>query len=330
MYEIQRFEKLERKKPSRLKNIFRLIIFVLLVSFTLNVLVNSYLGKSSKNANLFLSPLSTVEKVIQKTSSIIMSQENSKNLDVIVKNILKEDISNYSVFIKNLKTGERYYLSQDKIYETASLYKLWVMVTVYNQIESGDLKKNEILSADVSDLNKKFNIASESAELTDGTVTWSVEDALSNMITISDNYSALLLSDRVKISNVSKFLAEQGFNQSKVGTLKDNPVSSAKDIGLFFEKLYNGQLANEQDTKEMLDFLKGQKINTKLSKYLPETAVIGHKTGELGGLSHDAGIVFLEKGDYIIVVMSNTEIPANANENIAKISKEFYEYFLRK
>lgn len=327
MYEIQRFERFERKKPSKIQSFLRGLILVFLLFFTLNVLINSYLGKSVKTNSLFLSPISTVEKVIQKTTSIIKSQENSLALERITKNNLKENLNNYSVFIKNLKNGERYYLNQDKIYETASLYKLWVMATVYKQIENRNLKKEEILSADVFDLNRKFNIASESAELSDGTVTWSIEDALRNMITISDNYSALLLSDRVKISNVSKFLIEQGFNESKVGTLETNPVSSAKDIGIFFEKLYNGQLANEQDTKEMFELLKQQQINTKLSKFLPENVVIGHKTGELGGFSHDAGIVFSEKGDYIIVVMSDTELPANANENIANLSKDIYKYF---
>lgn len=327
MYEIQRFEKLERKKPSRLKNIFRVIIFVLLVSFTLNVLVNSYLGKSSKNANLFLSPLSAVEKVIQKTSSIIMSQENSKNLDAIVGNILKEDISNYSVYINNLKTGERYYLNQDKQFDTASLYKLWVMATAYAQIENGTLKKEEVLSADVSDINNKFNIASESAELTEGTVSWSVENALKNMITISDNYSALLLSSRVRLSNVSQFLKNNNLLESRVGTSNTNPISTAKDIGLFFEKLYNREFGNENNTNEMLNLLKNQQINTKLSKNLPDSVIIGHKTGELDYFSHDGGIVFSEKGDYVIVIMSKTNIPVDANENIAQISKQVYEYF---
>ena len=329
MYEIQRFEKFERKKPSKLQNIFRGLLLTVLVLFSLDVLVGSYLGKSAKNNNLILSPLSTVEKIIQKTSSIIKSQENSLPIEQIVKGILKENSSDYSVFIKNLKTGERYYLNEEKQYETASLYKLWIMAEAYKQIEDGVLKKEDVLSADISDLNQKFNIASESAELTQGNVSWSVENALKNMITVSDNYSGLLLSVKVKLTNVSKFLENNGLLESKVGTLDNSPVSSAKEIGLFFEKLYNGEFANEEHTSEMLALLKSQKINIKLSKYLPQNASIGHKTGELDKFSHDGGIVFLEKNDYIIVVMSKTDVPLDANENIANISKVVYEYFLK-
>lgn len=329
MYEIKHYSKQEEKTPSKPQSIFRAILFIILLLFTLNVLINSFLGESTKNNNLFLSPLSTVGKVIEKTSSLIKSQENSLPIEQIVKNILKEKSSDYSVFIKNLKTGERYYLNEDKQYETASLYKLWVMAEAYRQIETGILKKEDILTANVSDLNQKFNITSESAELTEGNVSWPVENALKNMIMISDNYSALLLSSKVRLSNITLFLQNKGLLNSKVGTLDKSPFSNAKDMGLFFEKLYSGELANEQYTNEMLALLKNQQINTKLSKHLPKNAVIAHKTGEFGKFSHDGGIVYLDKKDYIIVVLSDGKSPSLAEENIANISKAVYEYFAR-
>ncbi len=329
MYEIQRFEKIERRKPSRIKKTLKVILFFMLTLFTLNVLIGSYLGKSSKTPNLFISPIASVKQVIQKTTSIIKSQENSKELELIINNILVNDRKNYSIVIKNLKTGERYYYNENKIYDSASLYKLWVMGEAYNLIENGKLDKSEVLSANVSDLNEKFNISSESAELTEGEVSRSVSNALENMIKISDNYSALLLSSRIKISNVAKFLITNQLLESKVGTAEDNPKTSAKDVALFFEKLYNGEFANEQYTNEMLTLLKKQQINTKLSKYLPKNIDVAHKTGELGKISHDSGIVYLDKGNYIIVALSETEAPLVANENIANISKEVYSYFTK-
>lgn len=328
MYEIKHYSKEEKKDSSKLQNLSRGLILIFLVLFTLNVLVSSYLGKSLKNDSLFVSPLATVKKVIEKTSSLIRSQENSKPIEQIVKNVLKNS-SEYSVFIKNLKTGERYYLNENKQYETASLYKLWIMAVAYKQIEDGVLKRDQVLEGNVSDLNNKFNIASESAELTDGSVSMTVEEGLKNMITVSDNYSALLLTNKIKLSNITLFLNSEGFLESKVGTSDGNPVSSAKDMGLFLEKLYNGDFANEEHTNEMLIFLKNQQINTKLSKYLPESAVIANKTGELDNFSHDAGIVFVDNNDYVIVVMSKTDVVPDANENIANISKQIYGYFTK-
>ncbi len=328
MYEINRFEKTESRKL-KLKTILKIVLFFMLVAFTLSILTNSYLDNRSKHEGLFINPLATVKEVIKKTTTYFNSRENSKNLEEIVGKVLKNEKNNYSIVINNLDTGERYYFNQDKIFDTASIYKLWIMAVAFNMIEDNKLDKSEVLSADVSEINTKFNIATESAELTEGNVSWPVLDALEKMITISDNYSALLLSSRVKISNVSLFLKNNSFLSSRVGTLEDNPKSSARDIGSFFEKLYDKDLANNQYTEEMLSLLKNQQINTKLSKYLPENIIIAHKTGELGNYSHDGGIVYTNKGNYIIVVMSDTNAVLDANENIANISKSVYEYFTK-
>jgi beta-lactamase class A len=327
MYDIQRFERIERRRPSRFKNLLRLILFFCLLIFTLNVIANTYLNSKSKENGLFISPVATVKAVIKKTITDINSKENSKSLEEIVLTQLKTNKDNYAVVIKNLDTGERYYLNEHKVFETASLYKLWVMGEVYRQIENGNLSKDQVLSANVEDLNRIFNIASESAERTEGEISWTVQTAIKNMITISDNYSALLLSSKVKISNISQFLKSNGLIESKVGTINDSPLSSASDIALFFEKLYNEELGSKTSTAEMIEYLKNQQINTKLSNLLPEEAVIAHKTGELGAFSHDGGIVFLGKENYIIVVMSETDSQTRANANIAQISKKVYDYF---
>jgi beta-lactamase class A len=73
--------------------------------------------------------------------------------------------------------------------------------------------------------------------------------------------------------------------------------------------------------------LKNQQLNNKLPKLLEKETVIAHKTGELESFSHDAGIVYSDNGDYIIVIMSETDNRNRANDTIAQISKEVYDYF---
>ena len=77
----------------------------------------------------------------------------------------------------------------------------------------------------------------------------------------------------------------------------------------------------------MIEILKRQTFNDRIPKYLPKEIDVAHKTGELFGSKHDAGIVFGKNGDYIIVVLSKTESEAEAAEKIANFSKEVYEYF---
>lgn len=256
--------------------------------------------------------------------------KNLKSLSEVVEKSLEGTSGTYAVYIKNLKTNESYSYNDNKTFQSGSLYKLWTMATVFNQIESENLKEDEKLSQGIAVLNRKFSISPENAEQTSGTITLTVKEALNQMITISHNYAALLLTEKVKLSTVSKWLEEKKFTNSKVGTDGSAPETTALDMALFMERLYRGELANSDSTTKMIELLKAQQLNNKLPLYLPPGTVIAHKTGELGWFSHDAGIVYTNKGDYVIVVMSESSSPKGAEERIAQLSKNVFEYFAKK
>lgn len=265
------------------------------------------------------------------TSPVINLESLKQNIS-LEKNIgksLNGTSGSYAIAVKNLKTGEEYYIDEHKRFEAGSLYKLWVMAEAFNQIKKGTLKEDEVLTKDVKYLNEKFHISEEDAELKEGEVSIIVSQALNQMITISHNYAALLLTERIKLSNVAKFLKDKGFKESEVGLDGGSPNTTAFDIATFFEKLYNGQLADGDYTAKMLELLRAQQLNNKLPKNLPSGTTIAHKTGEIFSFTHDGGIVFNSKGDYVIVVLSESTSPAGAEERIASISEAVYKYFNR-
>ena len=91
-------------------------------------------------------------------------------------------------------------------YQTYLVYtsnKLWVMAAVYQAINDKKLNRNDILSESVENLNKSFNIASDEAELQSGTIKMTVGDALDKAVTLSDNYSALLLTKKLGIPTIN-------------------------------------------------------------------------------------------------------------------------------
>lgn len=248
-------------------------------------------------------------------------------LDKAVTTALDGAEGNYGIFIKNLKTGETFKQNEQTIFLAGSLYKIWVMAEAYNQIKTGDLSEDEELSRSIEYLNKKFQITEENAELTEGAITLTVKNTLKQMITISHNYAALLLTERIKLSKVANFLQVNNFKESRVGTNGEDPVTTPKDIENFFEKLYKGEIIDQDYSNKMLELLKAQKLNNKLPRNLPLDTMIAHKTGELGFYTHDAGIVYSPKADYIIVVMSQSDSPIGAEMRIADISEAVYRYF---
>lgn len=294
-----------RRRRRRRKKFLRLILFFF-------ILLSLF---------LFLNKLFTTNK------SVLSEETSSNTLKKTVANSLKDSTGTYAVAIKNLKNGDSYYSNEHQVFETGSLYKLWIMAEVFEQIQNGKLTEDEILSQDVKTLNAEFNIDPSAAELTEGTINFSVRDALNQMITISHNYAALILTQKIKLSSVAEFLKTHGFIESWVGTDGSPPKSTASDILRFYEKLYKGELGSIENTQKMISLLKNQQLNDGLPKYLPDKSMVASKTGDIGWFKHDAGIVYTEKGDYIIVVMSESESPLGAQERIALLSKTVYDYF---
>ncbi len=248
-------------------------------------------------------------------------------LKLVIDQALEGTRGTYAIYYKNLKTAETYFQHEEKIYPAASLYKLWLMATTFKLINEGKLSEDEQLKKDAAELNKIFDIATESAELTEGGVAMSVSEATEKSITISHNYAALLLTSRVKVSNMRQFLKDEGFAYSSIG---QPPYTSAIDIAKFYEKLYKGQLISREYSDKMLAILKKQRLNDRIPKYLPDIIEVAHKTGEIDTFKHDAGIVFTPKGDYILVVLSESTVPLQAAERIARVSDAIYTYVQRK
>lgn len=284
------------------------------------ILARHIFKNESRVTASIISPLAAITSQLP-----IKKQYDNSGLENAVKSALEGSRGIYGVALKNLKTGQTYYRDEHKAFDAASLYKVWIMATAFQQIADGKVKSDQILSQDVAVLNDKFKIASDAAELSEGRVSYKVEDALKQMITISHNYAALLLSEKVRLANVKSFLAAFGFSESAVGI---PPKTTARDTALFFEKLYKGEIGNTESTQEMLELLKGQRLNNKIPKYLPKNVVTAHKTGEFGSFTHDAGIIYTPKGDYVIAVLSESNSPNGAEERIAQVSRAVYEYFI--
>lgn len=254
------------------------------------MLLNSLNSTSSNQFVSILSPLSGTAAVAQAAERLV----SNPLADITEKYLINND-ETYGVYIKNLKTGETYGYNQNLKFETASLYKLWIMGSVFEGLSKGKIKN-----------------------------TLDNQQAIESMITVSDNDSATVLIGEVGMSGIQKFLAEYGFLNSD---FQNTPTSTPSDIGLFFEKLYKGEIIDSTNSLSMMSVLERQKINDRLPKYIPSGVLIAHKTGELDNYKNDAGIVFTKKGDYIIVVMSKTNNPDIASEKIARYSEAVYNYF---
>lgn len=129
------------------------------------------------------------------------------------------------------------------------------------------------------------------------------------MLTASDNTAANLLIDILGMARINAAAQALGmrhtllqrkmmdFASREAG--RDN-VTTPRDVAAFLEALQRPGALDPEIAREIVAVLRRQTLVTKLPAALPPGAVAAHKTGELEGVEHDAGLIF--RGDRCAVV----------------------------
>lgn len=245
-----------------------------------------------------------------------------------IQNVLKDKSGEYAVLVKDLKPGGKrnIYLNSDQEFPAASLYKLFLMGAVFNAMSDGKITMDTQISAKLSHLDdvlgsREFGYE----EFDDEVIGYTVKEALERIAGISDNYSAIMLAEKITWNAIQAFADEIGTTQTEI---KDPITTSAEDVGLVLEKLYRGEVVSFETSQSILDMLSKSQLNNRIPAKLPEDIKIAHKTGELSRVRNDAGVVFLEGNPYVIVLMTkNLEGEDEGVENLAEISKIVYDYY---
>ena len=189
----------------------------------------------------------------------------------------------------------------------ASMIKLFVMAKTMQDVHDGKLS-----------LDEKITIKKNDAVGGAGVTTWynageqrTIEQLMTVMITDSDNTATNILIDRLGMQNINQYLQQQGFSDTvlvykmmmgRKGKKKN--LSSVRDIGSLFSRLYYHQLVGEQEDKLMLAILRQQHDKECFPAALPDYE-IAHKTGEVNDVYVDGGIFFGQQEDFVLVVLSN-------------------------
>lgn len=232
----------------------------------------------------------------------------------------------WAIAVKNLKSNETYLLAADQKFPATSLYKLAVMWATYEALGKGELTPQEVLSADKITLDKivEGRQAKVAPETSQEIVSATVENALRAAITISDNYSAILLAQRLGWENIDSLMEKEDLGDIDL-IQEDAPTITAQAVMDLLERIWRGTAVSAHASQEMKTLLFNQKINDRIPKYLPGNIKVGHKTGEIDNFRHDAGIVLGKKSHYIFVFLSETSAPQEASETIATLSKKIFE-----
>jgi beta-lactamase class A len=223
----------------------------------------------------------------------------------------------YSLYVIDLDSGFSFGVNEDETFDAASLIKLPVMGAMYRLAEKGKINLEEKYSLKNSDKASGAGILYGKPA---GYLV-SYSEILYLMGNQSDNTAFVIAKNKVGKEEIQKLIDELGMKNTVFETRQTTP----RDIGVFFLKLWQGKVVNDENKNKILDSLTKTASETYLPAGLSGSDVrIAHKFGTLTNIINDAGIVF-SKRPYVIVVMSDGIIEREAKVAIPTISRIVFE-----
>ncbi|HUG13638.1 MAG TPA: serine hydrolase [Thermomicrobiales bacterium] len=261
------------------------------------------------------------------------TQEAADALRADIDALLDGRGGSYSVVVAGADGYILYERDNEARYEAASFYKLAVLVEVFRQRQSGALSLDDVV------LIEPVHLTESPGEIRQLGHEFSIDILLRQMITWSSNVAGWALLDLVGTGHVNRTLAGLGLSStfieqrpfaSVVGhepEIGDQPhLTSAADLARLFQLLLDGRVVSPEASAEMLDLLSQQSISNRLPAYLPWDAVVAHKTGNLSGMVHDAGVIFTPNGPVIVAVLTSGVYEWEAIDVIARIGALVYHF----
>jgi beta-lactamase class A len=249
-----------------------------------------------------------------------------------------------AVAYSDLGTGRELLINPDENFHAASTMKVPVMMEVFRQAAAGKLSldaripiKNDFTSiVDGSHYSLTADSDSESSLYSRADQTETIRELMRLMITVSSNFAANMLIERVTPERVMDLMHSIGANNIRVlRGVEDgkafekglNNTTTARDLMIILRRIAERRAISEKASDEMIKIMLDQKFNEGIPAGLPKDVRVSHKTGSITKINHDAAIVYPpNRKPYVLVVLiRGIEDEKRAHKLIADVSRVVYE-----
>lgn len=248
------------------------------------------------------------------------------------------------VSVRNLATGESLSIRGGEKFPSASLIKVSILVTALDEVRRGNLRMDDPISMIARDQVGGSGVL----QYMHSGMEMTVQDAAALMITLSDNTATNLLLDKLNIRTVWAKMDSLGLPATRVHSktfIRATSVAmdSSVKYGLgvttpdetleLFARLHAGTAVNPAMDSVALTLLRANQDFTKLVRWVPESVIVAHKTGEVDQSRNDCGIIQGPQAPVAVCVMTRENrdtsyaVDNPANLLIARIGAAVYRHY---
>lgn len=237
-----------------------------------------------------------------------------------------------SVFVWDYESGNFADVNADEIFATASIIKLPVLAELFRSIEKGEINIYEEMP-----LTEYFRTeGSGSLQFKAANSKYTIDTLARIMITESDNSATnMLIAKLGSMTDVNRAIRNWGLKHTGVRTwlpdLEGTNHTTARDMATILYNIDNPDFLSVSSRERIFDYMGHVHNNRLIQAGLPAGTVFLHKTGDIGKMLGDAGIVYAPNGKkYIVVILANR--PHNSplgKDFIVKASEIIYNNMVK-
>ena len=267
-----------------------------------------------------------------------MSPITEKNRMSALENDIKYVMSQYpavqpAVYVWQYETENYADINADKIYSAASIIKVPVLIELFRSIE-----KSQVSLSDKMVLTDYYRAeGSGGLQYKAENSVWTLDSLARIMITDSDNSATNMIMAKLgSMTDINSAIRQWGLKSTYVQTwlpdMTGNNRTTARDMATMLYNIDNNdKFLNISSREKIFDYMGHVHNNRLIQAGLGSGALFLHKTGDIGKMLGDAGIVFAPNGTkYIVVILANRpHNSAQGKDFIVKASEVIYNHMVR-
>lgn len=212
-----------------------------------------------------------------------------------------------SIFVWDYETGKYVDIKASMPYSAASIIKIPILIQLFKSIEA-----NQLTIYDEMTLTPYYK-AEGSGDLQRAPLDskYTIDDLARVMIEKSDNSATNMIISAVgSMNDVNSGIRSWGLKNTHINNwlpdIAGTNYTTARDLATMLYNLDNPGFLNINSREYIIDYMSHVENNRLIQAGIDKKALFIHKTGDIGKMLGDAGIVFTPDGKkYIVTILAN-------------------------
>jgi beta-lactamase class A len=275
-------------------------------------------------------------------TALTLPQPPTAPLEAQLRRMIAASGAEVAVAYRTLDGGVEVLVDVDKPFHAASTMKVPVMIELFRQARAGIVSlddplpiRNEFRSiVDGSPYKLSEGDDSDTAVYANVGRTMTLRQLCEAMITVSSNFAANLLIEKLGVDNIRATVTRlggdgmqvlRGVEDQKAFGKGLNNTTTARGLMVLLERIARAQAVDQSADAAMIEILKRQKFSDAIPAGVRAGTPVAHKTGSITKIHHDAAIVYAPRPYLLVLLVRGIEDQKTSAALMADLSRAVYE-----